>query len=97
MKNGGLIYNYAIVATQDPEVRKMTQIELEDAKDQLMKLIELAASGEEVIISKDKLPFVKLLPAFSQKRHRQFGSAKGLIVMSEDFDEPLADFKEYMS
>jgi hypothetical protein len=33
----------------------MTQIELKDIKGQFMKLIELAASGEEVIISKDKL------------------------------------------
>jgi len=27
---------------------------------------------------------------------RQFGSAKGLIQISEDFDAPLEDFKEYM-
>ena len=26
----------------------------------------------------------------------QFGSAKGKIKMSPDFDEPLEDFKEYM-
>jgi hypothetical protein len=26
----------------------------------------------------------------------QFGSAKGKIKMSPDFDEPLDDFKEYM-
>lgn len=75
----------------------MTQIELKDAEDQFIKLIELAAGGEEVIISKDKLPFVKITPAFNQKRQRQFGSAKGLIVMSDDFDEPLEDFEEYMS
>ena len=25
-----------------------------------------------------------------------FGSAKGIIYMSEDFDEPLEDFKAYM-
>ncbi|HAO13533.1 MAG TPA: type II toxin-antitoxin system prevent-host-death family antitoxin [Planktothrix sp. UBA8407] len=27
---------------------------------------------------------------------RKFGSAKGLISMSPDFDEPLEDFKDYM-
>ena len=27
---------------------------------------------------------------------RQLGAAKGLIVISPDFDEPLEDFKEYM-
>jgi len=26
----------------------------------------------------------------------QFGSAKGKIKMSADFDEPLDDFKDYM-
>ena len=29
-------------------------------------------------------------------KKRQLGAAKGLIVMSPDFDEPLEDFKEYM-
>lgn len=31
------------------------------------------------------------------KKRRQSGSAKGQIWMSPDFDEPLEDFKEYMS
>lgn len=26
----------------------------------------------------------------------QFGSAKGMIVMADDFDEPLEDFEPYM-
>jgi len=29
-------------------------------------------------------------------KKRQLGAAKGLIVMSPHFDEPLEDFKEYM-
>ena len=33
----------------------------------------------------------------AQKVQRKFGSAKGKIHMSEDFDEPLIDFfKDYM-
>ncbi len=31
-----------------------------------------------------------------QEKRPVFGSFKGKIVMSEDFDEPLEDFKEYM-
>ena len=27
---------------------------------------------------------------------RKFGSAKGLIKIAEDFDDPLEDFREYM-
>lgn len=30
------------------------------------------------------------------KGNRQPGTAKGMIVMADDFDEPLEDFKEYM-
>ncbi len=30
------------------------------------------------------------------KRKSNFGSAKGLIIMEDDFDAPLDDFKEYM-
>jgi len=29
-------------------------------------------------------------------KERKFGSAKGFFEMSDDFDEPLEDFKEYM-
>ena len=32
----------------------------------------------------------------SEKFVRKVGSAKGQIKMSDDFDEPLEDFKEYM-
>ena len=38
---------------------------------------------------------VKTEPAKPRKK-RQAGSAKGMFVMSDDFDEPLEDFAEYM-
>lgn len=31
-----------------------------------------------------------------KKKQAKFGCAKGEIIMSPDFDEPLDDFKEYM-
>jgi hypothetical protein len=40
-----------------------------------------------------------LLEKSSRKEKKtipQFGSAKGKIKMSADFDEPLEDFKDYM-
>jgi hypothetical protein len=39
---------------------------------------------------------VKLVPIARAKPDPQFGSAKGLITMSDDFEERLADFEEYM-
>jgi hypothetical protein len=43
--------------------------------------------------------FVEFLMTKEKKdsvKERKFGCAKGLIVMHEDFDAPLEDFKEYM-
>jgi antitoxin (DNA-binding transcriptional repressor) of toxin-antitoxin stability system len=74
-----------------------TPIDFHQAEKQFLRLIELTASGEEVVIFKDKQPIVTLSPFNKPKpRQRQFGSAKGLIIMADDFDEPLEDFEEYM-
>jgi hypothetical protein len=32
----------------------------------------------------------------SSTQHRQAGTMQGMILMSDDFDEPLEDFKDYM-
>ncbi len=39
---------------------------------------------------------VQVVPVEPPKRRPQFGSARGLVVMADDFDAPLADFNEYM-
>ncbi|MEH1887022.1 type II toxin-antitoxin system Phd/YefM family antitoxin [Nostoc sp.] len=74
----------------------MQQITLAEASQNLPDLIEAALGGEEIIIIKDNQPLVKLTPVSPLKHRRQPGSAKGLITISDDFDEPLEEFKEYM-
>jgi antitoxin (DNA-binding transcriptional repressor) of toxin-antitoxin stability system len=74
----------------------MQTVTLEEAKMHLVDLIEAAAAGEEVFITKDEKLSVQLVPRTLKRRKRQFGSAKGLISMAPDFDEPLEDFQEYM-
>lgn len=74
----------------------MQQITLAEASQNLPALIEATLSGEEIIIIKDNQPVVKLIPVLPVKRRRQPGSAKGMIKMSDDFDQPLVDFQEYM-
>lgn len=34
-------------------------------------------------------------PTSTARKRRQCGSAKGLVWMSDDFDEPLEEFEEY--
>jgi prevent-host-death family protein len=74
----------------------MHQIDLNQARQQLPELLDAAIRGEEIIITEDGLPLVKMLNATLSKPRPQFGSARGLITIPDDFDEPLEDFKEYM-
>jgi prevent-host-death family protein len=74
----------------------MHQVDIEEAKTHLPDLIETAIRGIEVVITKDNRPIVKLVPLTPSKPHPRFGSAAGLITMSDDFDAPLEDFKDYM-
>lgn len=73
------------------------QVNIHQAKSQLSKLIERALAGEEVIIARNNKPTVRLEVLPELRRKRKLGTLKGLVVhMSDDFDEPLDDFKEYM-
>ena len=72
------------------------QINIDEAKSNLPDLIDAAINGEEIVIAKDDQHVVKLVPISRAKPRPQFGSAKGLISISDDFDEPLEDFAEYM-
>ena len=74
----------------------MHQIDIDQAKSQLESLLEAALSGDEVIITQNNQPILKLVRLAQPKKRRQSGSAKGLIWMSPDFDQPLEDFSEYM-
>ena len=68
----------------------MVRVNLSEATARLPDLIDAALKGEEVIISKDGRNVVQVVPV--APRRRQFGSARGLVTLSDDFDAPPADF-----
>ena len=74
----------------------MQNIDVNQAKHRLAELIEQTISEGEVIITKEGQPVAKLIPFTKPKKQRKFGSARDLIKISEDFDEPLEDFREYL-
>ena len=74
----------------------MKSVTIAEASVKLSELFDAALRGEEVIITKGDRTSIKLTPATSIKPRPKFGSAKGLIKISDDFDEPLEDFKNYM-
>lgn len=74
----------------------MAQFNIHIAKAHLSELIQRAMLGEEVIIAKDNKPVAKLTPLQTFKQQRRLGTAKGMFELSEDFNEPLDDFHEYL-
>ncbi|MEO1693482.1 MAG: DUF2281 domain-containing protein [Cyanobacteria bacterium J06631_6] len=72
----------------------MHKVNLKQAQTQLAELIEEAANGKEVIIFRNDGTSFQIIPVKKEKPIPKFGSAKGLIEMSDDFDEPLEDFQD---
>ena len=73
------------------------QINIHEAKTQLAKLIKAALNGKEVIIARGNKPVVRLEVLPEARSNRKIGNAKGLILsMTDDFNEPLDNLKEFM-
>lgn len=69
----------------------MQDISPDEAKARLGELIDAALRGERIVIARDDQQAVQLVPVTPPRRARKAGSAKGLIVIREDFDEPLSE------
>jgi prevent-host-death family protein len=67
----------------------MKTVNLHAAKTHLSRLVEEAAAGEEVVIAKAGKPMVRLVPVTTRARRTGFGTLKGKIRISNDFDAPL--------
>ena len=75
----------------------MQQVTLEEAAQKLPELFDAAIRGEEILVTAngELNATIQFVPR-EAKRRRRPGSAKGKIWMSDDFDAPLEEFKEYM-
>jgi len=63
--------------------------DLSETKTSLLHLVDRAAGGEEIILSKAGKPLAKLVPFHGPLEPRQPGGWEGQIRISEDFDAPL--------
>ena len=61
----------------------------------LDELLNEVARNGEIVLTRGGQDVAKIvpLPAPAQKK-RQFGSAKGLVTVPEDFDAPIEDFDD---
>ncbi|HRF97147.1 MAG TPA: hypothetical protein PLZ51_18190 [Aggregatilineales bacterium] len=70
---------------------------IKQAEHELKKLLAQARNGETVIIMDEDENAVQLVPITINRKNRQPGSAEGLIIIHDNFDDPLDEFDEYMS
>ena len=72
-----------------PVVRET--VSLYRAKTNLSELVERAAEGEEIVISKSGKPKAKLVPLDDRRPLRTPGKGRGQWNVGKDFDAPLPE------
>ena len=67
----------------------MTTVSVHEAKTHLSRLIEQVLAGEEVVISRNKEPVVRLVREAPPKTKPLLGALAGRISFDESFFDPL--------
>lgn len=76
---------------KNPALLVRETVSLYDAKTHLSSLVERAAAGEEIVISKSGKPKARLVPLDDLRPLRVPGRGRGHWHVSDDFDDPLPD------
>ena len=71
-------------------------VNMHDAKSSLSRLVQRAASGEEILIAKRGRPVAMLSRIPADRKKMPWDVFKGKIEMAADFDAPLEVLKDYV-
>ncbi|MCZ8222432.1 MAG: type II toxin-antitoxin system Phd/YefM family antitoxin [Microcystis panniformis] len=74
----------------------MMQLTVDEAKNQLSELLKAASKGEQVIIQNNEGQDFQIISLPTTVKHPQYGSAKGIVKMLDNFDDPIEEFENYM-
>lgn len=69
----------------------MHTVNIHEAKTHLSAILKRVESGEDIVIAKAGKPIARISPISVSSGGRQPGSAKGKVVMSKGFMEPLPE------
>ena len=70
----------------------MPTVNIYRAKTELSKLVDMAASGSDVVIARNGTPVARLTSVNNKhKRMNGFGALEGQGWIADDFDAPLPD------
>jgi prevent-host-death family protein len=67
----------------------MDTVNIYDAKTRLSQLVDKAAAGEDVVVSRNGKPLARITRLEQPKRPIRFGVLKGKLIIATDFDAPL--------
>lgn len=70
-------------------------IPIQQAARQLEQLLSSLGPGDEIVLTRDDQPVAKIVPS-RRPIQRRAGSCKGMLVINQDDDDHLKDFKDYM-
>jgi prevent-host-death family protein len=79
------------MSTQDAPAQGPVIANMHQAKTQLSRLIERALAGEEVIVARNGVPAVRLVPVEAQPKQRRLGLLAGLAFDVNNAFSPEAD------
>ncbi len=67
----------------------METVNIYDAKTRLSQLVDQAAAGQDVVVSRNGKPLVRITQLAQPQRAVKFGLLKGRVKMAADFNAPL--------
>lgn len=68
-----------------------------EAKTHFSKLLEEVQAGTKIIVTRHGKPVAEIRSPPAKPKKARFGCAKSAnFYMSDDFDEPLEEFRDYM-
>jgi prevent-host-death family protein len=67
----------------------METVNIYDAKTRLSQLVDKAAAGEDVVVSRNGRPLVRITRLAGPPRRIRFGVLQGRLAIADDFDAPL--------
>lgn len=70
-------------------------VNIHEAKTHLSRLLERVQAGERIIIAKAGKPVAILSPAEPRPPDRVPGIDKGVVVIHDDFDDPIPELEDY--
>lgn len=67
----------------------METVDIDEAKTRLSQLVGKAAAGEDVVVSRNGQPLVRITRLQGHRRRITFGVLRGTLRLPQDFDAPL--------